>query len=309
MRFVCPGFCLGEWLGAKLGTGSFAIGCCTKVRAHLPDYVLMENVVGVQKIMDVIQQLLRRIGYDVFCTDVLNPKMLGLPHNRPRVYFGGRLRSGLKKHSTSYGSSAFGVIDRAREGFADQLPMPLEAFLLDTINPYYSTILADAVPERSTPASKQAWLQKHAKAFANIGTSRPSTQLLKEFAGGMPSTVMAELFLRLPLRSQEIAYFAAVVATHSGPEVTVDLSQSIERAHINTNDSSTCAGIHCFTARSLTWLVRSRRLLSGRERLAMHGISSASASAGVADTFLGDLAGNSFSATSFLVAFIAGCLS
>ena len=299
MRCVCPGFCLGEWFG----TGSFAIGCCTKVRAHLPDYVLMENVVGVQKIMDVIQQLLRRIGYDAFCTDVLNPTMFGLPNNRPRVYFGGRLRSGLKKHSTSYGSSASGVIDRAREGFADQLPMPLEPFLLDTTNPYYSTILTNP-----SPASEQAWPQKHAKAFANIGISRPSTQLLKEFADGMPSPVMAELFLRLPLRSQEIAYFAAVAVTHSGPEVTVDLSQTIERAHINTNDSSTCASIQCFTARSLTWLVRSRRLLSGRERLAMHGISSASATAGVTDTLLGDLAGNSFSATSFLVAFIAGCL-
>ena len=188
------------------------------------------------------------------------------------------------------------------------LQMPLEAFLLGTSNPYFSTSLADAIPERSTPASEQAWQHKHAKAFASMGTLWPSTQLLKEFADGMSSPVMAELFLRLPLRSQEIAYFAAVAATHSGPEVTVDLSQTIGRAHAKANSPSTCASSQCFTARLLTWLVRSRRLLSGRERLAMHGISSASASAGVTDTFLGDLAGNSFSATSFLVAFIAGCL-
>eukprot|EP00974_Lingulodinium_polyedra_P092311 8944678-Lingulodinium_polyedra.AAC.1 len=60
--------------------------------------------------MGRIQQCLGRLGYGLFCTDVLSPKMLGLPNSRPRVYFGGRLRSGLKKHSTSYGSSALEVI-------------------------------------------------------------------------------------------------------------------------------------------------------------------------------------------------------
>eukprot|EP00974_Lingulodinium_polyedra_P031590 3040766-Lingulodinium_polyedra.AAC.1 len=70
----------------------------------------------------------------------------------------------------------------------------------------------------------------------------------------MPSPVMAKLFLQLPLRSQEIAYFAAVVATSSGPEVTVDLSQTIERAHVSTKESSTSASLQCFTTRSLPWM-------------------------------------------------------
>eukprot|EP00972_Heterocapsa_arctica_P008428 1231123-Heterocapsa_arctica.AAC.1 len=75
----------------------------------------------------------------------------------------------------------------------------------------------------------------------------------------------------------------------------LDLSQSIDRANVNTAADS--PRIHCFTEGSITWCVRARRFLSGRERLAMHGISKRSMTKHAQDSMLSDLAGNSFSAT------------
>ncbi len=100
---------------------------------------------------------------------------------------------------------------------------------------------------------------------------------------------------------QELVYYVTFIVPHSGPEVAIDVSQSIERVR-RTLDEAGDVTLQTFTARTQMWLVRSRRFFSGRERLAMHGISLRSQSQHADDMLLGDLAGNSYSAMVFPVA-------
>lgn len=289
--------------GSTAGT---LIGACQYVRRVLPEVVLMENVVGVSLIMGPIRDFYEKLGYAFFCSNVVDPTRFGCPNNRPRVYFGARRRSTLITKVASYEEEVLLQLKRLQDGFARQVPMPLESFLLDAGDTYFADLARSVVSEDT--CSSDAWLATHQHVFATAGCMRPSQQQVADFAADIKESAMRQLFLALPLRSKEVAWYASVMAPPTGREFTVDLSQGIERANVAQDDSSLGnVRLLTFTGRSITWLVRARRFLSGRERLAMHGMSLRSTTQHGSDTLLGDLAGNSFSAPCFMAAVFSAC--
>lgn len=290
-------------------TAPTLIGALQYIRKHLPEYVLMENVVGVKKITLDLEELFKKLGYAFFATDTMDPTEYGLPIHRPRVYFGARRCNSLRANPQTYGSDVLAVVTRLSQAFREQTPMTLETFLLADPQDYHSKLPLSSADDGS---AADKWCLKHEKAFEALGRGRPSGCELAKFAQGTPCAAMSKWFLAQPLRSQEIAFYGSLCVPTAGSECQVDLSQTIERAHI-AGSSTPDLGLHTFTARTVSWLVRSRRLLSGLERLAMHGLSPSvvhrvqrTSREDFTDAFLGDLAGNSFAATCFMCALIAG---
>ena len=159
--------------------------------------------------------------------------------------------------------------------------MVLEDFLLGVEHPYYASLLSGGGSVDDTSTSEGTWVDQHERAFQSINVQQSQ-------------------------RAQEVAYFASLTIPPVGPEQSIDLSQSIDRVNVTDNDDGD-SRLGCFTARSVICLARARRLMTGRERLAMHGLSLPLCEEFGFDLALADLAGNSFSATSFMVAFLAGC--
>ena len=79
----------------------------------------------------------------------------------------------------------------------------------------------------------------------------------------------------------------------------IDLSQSISRFPRNVIHGGKMS---CFTGSSMFWLIFARRPFSGREELAMQGISRRVMTQGLSDRLLGELAGNAFSTPCCMVA-------
>ncbi len=292
----------------KGSTAPTLIGAMQYVQQHRPAYVLMENVIGVVHLMENIQRLLESWNYVFFCTSKLDPTMFGLPNSRPRLYFGGRQRSAMSGDPAPYADKVNGFLKDVTARFQDQSPMPLEMFLLDASSSYHLNLLSGVHRQPQRAAGDDQWPEKHEEAFSSAGLQRPSRASLERYAAGAPLAGMASWFLAQPLRKQEVAFLAAVACPPTGPEMTVDIGQDIRRLHYAKGRlGSEAAVVHCFCEHSQPWLVRSRRYLTGRERLAMHGISLREVTKIESDSFLADLAGNSFSGTVFMSAFVAGC--
>ena len=181
--------------------------------------------------------------------------------------------------------------------------MSVGSFLIDAKDDYFAQLAACG--EGGDSSNDEQWPKLHTATFGAVGLSRPTSRQLAKFAEYFPSEGMRKWFCGLPLRSQEVAWLASLLAPRAGPDFIVDLSQTIGRIHVS--DALQDLRLQCFTARSIMFLVRSRRFLSGRERLAMHGLSQRSMTQHAPDSMLGDLAGNSFSAPCFMVAMLAGC--
>ena len=287
-------------------TAPTLIGALQYVRRHLPEYVLMENVPGVLKLMKDIMAIFASMGYVFFCSCTMTPTMFALPNARPRVYFGGRRRHTIVKNPSTYEADCMEFVRCTIKAYALESPMVLEDFLLDVEHPYYASLLSGGGSVDDTSTSEGTWVDQHERAFQSINVPRPSSATLKHFAAGAPSETMKRLILQQSQRAQEVAYFASLTIPPVGPEQSIDLSQSIDRVNVTDSDEGD-SRLGCFTARSVIFLVRARRLMTGRERLAMHGLSLPLCEEFGFDPLLADLAGNSFSATSFMVAFLAGC--
>lgn len=296
-------------------TAPTLIGAMQYIRRHLPEFILFENVPSVTKITPDLEVLFQKMGYAFFVSETMDPTNFGLPNSRPRIYFGARRCSSLSAtRPSAYAAEVRATISRLAAAFKEQTPMSMQTFVFEDPETYYAAL--PLAPWSEEPEdSGEKWQADHARAFGGLGRSRPTDSELADFARGSPSSAMSRWFLAQPRRSQEVAYFASCCIPRDGPDCHADLSQGIGRAHIT---SAACADrevrLHTFTARTVAWLVRARRLLSGAERLAMHGLGPSIVQRAqergteqFSDSFLSDLAGNSFSATCFMCAFVAGC--
>jgi len=284
-------------------TASTLIGALLYIRRCLPELVLMENVLGVQCIVPLIREFLQKLGYCFFCSDTLDPKMFSCPNNRPRIYLGGKRSMSVVTPST-FGADFKQQLHNFINSFKEEAPLMLESFLLPAESPYFLQLASSG--QGDDTSANEKWPSLHEQVFSAAGLARPSAALLRSFADGLPSQGMRQWLAAQTLRVQEIVYYASCTIPSAGPEVAVDVSQSIDRVRVCLDEAGDIR-LGTFTARTQIWLVRSRRFFSGRERLAMHGISRAFLSRHADDMLLGDMAGNSFSASCFLVAFLSCC--
>ena len=77
----------------------------------------------------------------------------------------------------------------------------------------------------------------------------------------------------------------------------MDLSQNLDRTRIQSGS------LACMHTSSIFWLVDGRRTITGREMMAVQGLSKASLTTGTPDALLRDLAGNSFNASCVMAVF------
>jgi len=164
-------------------------------------------------------------------------------------------------------------------------------FLLPAMSPYWDEKCVG--PERPYHSGGDAeWARDHTEAFADAKIPRPSGDTLKTFGMSLPIPAQGRWFLSRPVREQEMAYFWSMKyeKEKTGGEAFVDVSQSIKRA------APMKGQIGCFTSETWTWMIKARRFISGRERLAIQGMSKYSQVEGNSDDLAGNFAGNAFSA-------------
>ena len=155
--------------------------------------------------------------------------------------------------------------------------------------------------------SEAKWIALHDEYFKAAGLVRPTRQQLQAFASRVPWASMGKWLMAQPTREQEVVYFATMVAPRTGPDVAIDVSQALNRLRGLDQEQGSNGHLSTFTTSTKLWLVRARRVISGRERLAMHGLSLRSWTKHASDSLLGDMAGNSFHAMAFIIALIASC--
>jgi len=281
-------------------TAPTLVGALQYIRNHRPHVVLFENVVGVRKILGLLQSILEGMGYSFFASGVVDPTQFSLPNRRPRIYFGGVAKGCFPKMSTSYQADLQEQLDRIILECKQGPPTELESFLLKS-DSYLRDLVRETArhPERSDSDSE--WPALHDEVFENAGIARPQASDLARFVAGIPNGAVRSWFTQQRRRVQEAAYFATAREGDSAgfPEVFVDLHQSIDRMHRHEGVLMT------FTAGSVPWMVRSRRCITGREMLAIHGLSLRRLTCFGSDSLLQELAGNSFSAPAFMAALLS----
>ena len=155
--------------------------------------------------------------------------------------------------------------------------------------------------------------QRQSGLLCMTSTSRPLVlsdqrdNSSRPLPAGCLGQVWGKWLMAQPTREQEVVYFATMVAPRTGPDVAIDVSQALNRLRGLDQEQGSNGHLSTFTTSTKLWLVRARRVISGRERLAMHGLSLRSWTKHASDSLLGDMAGNSFHAMAFIIALIASC--
>ena len=267
-------------------------GVLMYIAKYRPAIVLLENVVQAKDMMDSLFAFLHKCGYETFIKEI-NPTTFGIPNNRPRLYFGGRSKITLKD-PTLFADGFHKAYMRIVGSFSDMSQMSLDTFLLPPDDPYFEKCVAEK-NTRSCDDDGCSWPTDHDKCFTVAKVRRPTEAQLTRLRNEINGTASQKLFGLLSHRKQEVAYFHSVQASKEEGlgELFVDISQTIERTR-------TAGTIPCFTSSSVIWLARNKRILVGREMLAIQGMSKQGIVGTSTDSLLHSLAGNSYSAPCFM---------
>ena len=264
------------------------LGALRYVLARRPAIVCMENVSNVMVIIDLLKAFFGGINYSFMWTGELDPTLFRIPMKRPRVYMVAYRKNAFDSVGEEAQWATFkDLVARLRRQY-QQMPMQeITAFLLPSGHQYFE----DALASLPNPGAGGMWEEKHNSMYTSEGMQRPNDRQLQEFARAFPFPCFSDSFLARPQREKEVAYFYSVMAlkgAFGSGEIAVDLSQCISRQSPKLNM------LGCFTRSSLSWLAVSRRFMTGRERLAIQGMSRPEHSADCNDTMLGQLAGNAY---------------
>ena len=278
------------------------IGGLKYVAKHRPLIVVMENVIKVKELLPIIQKFLEELGY-CFGHKEINSNQLGIPQNRPRIYFGGVHRRALIEQPQvppAFGERFDKLIGRIQAQCQQQPMRPIYEFILPDGSSYYDAAALTMNRGLFDPevAKDEKWPNLHENAFADQGMHRPNPYEMKTFISEIPDAMMKKWFAARPHREQECAYFYSMSNEFKGEELLADLSQCITRQVVKVGQCG------CLTGTAVPWLVHGRRGMSGREMLAMQGISLRAAIDGYTDELLSDLAGNAFSGACIMSAVV-----
>ena len=150
-------------------------------------------------------------------------------------------------------------------------------------------------------ASKAAmWDVQRNIAYADAHMSRPTNSQRNDFCLALPTITQQRMFASLCAREKDIVHLLCHRASKEAAESSADPSQMMARVHMSTGH------LGCFTAGCAPWLLQAKRAISGRERMAILGISRRDQTCAASDYLLGNLAGNAFSAACVMSFLSAG---
>ena len=250
--------------------------------------VIMEHVTKVEAILDMLAEFFSMIGYQFHATDKLVPEAFRIPNSRPRFYmFVCRVRCFPILNRSPLPARVDQFVHSMLSDLAPRPMLPVEQFALPDGTTYFDSQAKACAGHEVDEDVGALWPAKHVEVFGRHGQNRPSSAEMRAFRNSLACSVK-KWFDSKSQREQEVAYFASVVLEKSGIK-SVDLSQCLTRC------SPSIGRLNCFTGSSDLWLTAGRRPFSGREQLAMQGISLRSMTEGVDDEVLGTMAGNAFS--------------
>ena len=289
------------------------IGSMKYIYHHRPQFILMENVIGANGLLDLIGQFFVRCGYQYWHTQDLCPSNLSMPNSRPRVYILAEHSRGLAYARAQDGAfqdmcSKFveGQVTKAKRGHVPSI----YDFLLPREHPHLKKVFGEVPSYRNHSDSEGAWTKRHLTTYAKFGCRRPDRNALDEFWRALPTDEARAWFASRPLRDQEVAYLASKISQREGSEVVVDTTQNIDRV---LSAKPRLNKVPCFTDGSEMWFGLSMLSMTGAEALSMMGMSpqSWSGRAGAGsfelvsseqDELFKGLAGNAFHGASVIVA-------
>ena len=175
-------------------------------------------------------------------------------------------------------------------------------FLLPSDTSYYDKwCVGAAVQPHPDPIAD--WVKDHEQAYHAAGMVRPSWEALANFAKSIPIGAQGRWFISRPLREQEIAFFFSTTTKETTIERYIDVNESIKRI------TPMNGVVPCFTSNALTWLVVARRFMSGRERMAVQGLSKPEHLCLTPEPLQANMAGNAFSAPCVMAATVAALVA
>ena len=264
--------------------------------------VVIENTKNVKEIIYVLEEIFNNLGYHVAWHHV-SPEDFKIPNSRPRYYIvlerGSIIsnpQSGMQLPCIHFQPNVSAYWEKMFKEISKGPRMPIAEMLLPLDSDYYKDHLIGIGELELGTHGETEWVGIHADAFAKIGSKRPDMSKIRMFCESNPSKLMGQWLGERPLRIREKAYYWSIEMRPT-EEACVELSQGLDPSP----PMKGCIG--CFAASSIPWLVRSQRVISGREQLAIQGLSLRSMMTGAADTFLSNLAGNAMSAPCVMAAF------
>jgi len=195
------------------------------------------------------------LGY-VVAEVCLNPTQFRVPLNWQGAHTVAIRKQGLELTTAQWQTSIDNFISTLVHAFASQPILDRDSFLLATSSKHFAECQAPPINMRGGD-----WVEAHDGWFRKQGICRPSESTLEEFGKHMPCPG----FKNLTWREREVAYFWSV-KNAGQDESYVDLSMSIEKSTSSTS-------VQWNSQSSRIWLARAQRILTGREIMALHGVS------------------------------------
>ena len=290
----------------KVGTtGSTMEGLHTYVEEHTPPLMILENVAQILEPANVkvIRTMFESLGYTIAFVNVKAEKQGSCtPRHRAYVILLHRAKCGLSKQSAS------DVMARAKTW--------IEELDLDPVRDFESVLLPNDHPivQRELIAMREAaaqdtrqdmkWPNQHLKHLSDAGLAASQIRLPERFRSSPWYTVM-------PARARQLL----ALKYHKDPTAhTYEVSQSMCRTSPTASSSSssataTEAASNTLIPRSMVWVASRSRLLTGHEHLLCQGMPVELLDlTGESRNLLTDLAGNMFSAATYMAVLI-GLLS
>jgi site-specific DNA-cytosine methylase len=269
--------------------------CVKVIAAKLPPLVILENVMGIAKVMDRVAKELQKLqGYFIFVVPI-DSKDLGEPVARPRYYFIlVRRDAAVLSDEQELAKLVHSIRSAAKTEVTDHIVDRMLPNTSSDVQKFISTCRTKQPRCSGVRKSDLKWVEQH-KCFRT--------------AHGVPergsSSSSASTMAGLSTDRQHDAW-DALCHRHGDEDIITDLSQSLGRAHVHTEGicpTVTPSGVIC--------VKRAHRIMMPIEKLLVHGfpLHRMTIPASVSDSTLASLGGNTMHVKSVGLALVIGlCL-
>ena len=215
------------------------------LRERQPPLAILENVLGIEKVMEQVCRVLRALGSYFVIVVKIDSKELGAPISRPRFYFilvrQDRAITDDVANLKSLGAAIMQSAKKQVQGTIVDLMLPAQP----------ATSRRTACGQKSARCTGSQWQQKH-------------TAFRKKHALPSGSSVAAR-DAKGPTNARQRDAWQLLQAANPGQDIIADISQNIDRARVTTN--GVCPTI---CPNSVTWVKKAGRELSSFETLSAH---------------------------------------
>lgn len=227
------------------------------LRARRPALAVLENVLGIEKVMKPVCNMLRKLGCYFIIVVKIDSKELGVPLSRPRYYFIlVRQNAAIVQDIDALASLGKTIMTACKR--------PVEGTVMDLMlsqGKLGGRDVKDAPARplgsrsvRVSPKNAKAearWIQKHAATRKKLGLGPPTSWRASD---------------ALDLQNPRMRDAWQLLAdAHPGKSIIADLSQNVDRGGVSTN--GVCPTL---TPNSVMYVMAAKRRIQPLETLAMH---------------------------------------